>query len=236
MDPDRLAELEEERRFLLASIRDIEREHSVGDVDEHDFQTLRDGYVARAAAVLREIEDGRRALPEKRKRPRWQRVAIPVATLAVGVGLGVFVSHSAGQRLPGQGLTGGQPLDQVTTLLAQGRSKLGSDTAGALTAYRKVLEIEPDNVEARTYAGWLVVLNGQQAKDDGQIHQGIALLQAAAKIDDTFADPHCFIAVASARFLATPDTETAGTEAQACLDRKPPANMVPMIQGLIPGS
>jgi hypothetical protein len=236
MDPDRLAELEEERRFLLTSIRDIEREHSVGDVDEHDYQTLRDGYVARAAAVLREIDDGRRALPEKRKRPLWQRVVIPVATLAVGIGLGVFVSHSAGQRLPGQGLTGGQPLDQVTTLLAQGRSLLGSDTAGALAAYRKVLELEPNNVEARTYAGWLVVLNGQQAKNDGQIQQGISLLKAAATIDDTFADPHCFIAVASARFLSTPDQQTAALEAQACLDRHPPANMAPMIQGLIPTS
>jgi hypothetical protein len=236
VDPDRLAELEEERRFLLASIRDLEREHSVGDVDEHDFGTLRDGYVARAAAVLREIDDGRRTLPDKPKRPLWQRVVIPVATLAVGVGLGVFVSHSAGQRLPGQGLTGGQPLDKVTTLLAQGRSMLGSDTVGALDAYRKVLEIEPNNVEARTYAGWLVVLNGQQAKDDQQIQQGISLLQAASKLDDTFADPHCFIAVASARFLSTPDQETASIEAQACLDRHPPSNMVPMIQGLLPSS
>jgi hypothetical protein len=236
MDPDRLAELEEERRFLLASIRDLERERSVGDVDEHDFATLRDGYVARTATVLREIEDGRRALPDKRKRPLWQRVLIPIATLAVGIGLGVFVSHSAGQRLPGQGLTGGQPLDRVTSLLAQGRSLLGSDTAGALAAYRKVLEIEPDNVEARTYAGWLVVLNGQQVKDDQQIQQGIILLEAATKIDDTFADPHCFIAVASARFLSTPDRETASTEAQACLDRHPPANMAPMIQGLVQGS
>jgi hypothetical protein len=236
MDPDRLAELEEERRFLLASIRDLERERSVGDVDEHDFATLRDGYVARAAAVLREIEDGRRALPDRQRRPVWQRMVIPVVTLAVGIGLGVFVSHSAGQRLPGQGLTGGRPLDQVTTLLAQGRSLLGSDTGGALAAYRKVLEIEPNNVEARTYAGWLVVLNGQQAKDDQQIQQGISLLQAATKVDDTFADPHCFIAVASARFLSTPDPETAALEAQACLDRHPPANMVPMIQGLLPAS
>ena len=52
MNPDDLAELEEERRFLLTSIRDLEREHEAGDVDEHDFTTLRDGYVARAAAVL----------------------------------------------------------------------------------------------------------------------------------------------------------------------------------------
>ena len=36
MNPDRLAELEEERRFLLASIRDLDRERSVGDVDEAD--------------------------------------------------------------------------------------------------------------------------------------------------------------------------------------------------------
>jgi hypothetical protein len=236
VDPDRLAELEDERRFLLSSIRDLEREHAVGDVDEHDFGTLRDGYVARAAAVLREIEDGRRTLPDERRRPVWQRVAIPVVTLAVGIGLGVFVSHSAGQRLPGQGLTGGQPLDRVTTLLAQGRGLLGSDPAGSLAAYRKVLEIEPNNVEARTYAGWLVVLNGQQAKDDQQIQQGISLLRAATNLDDTFADPHCFIAVASARFLSTPDQQTASTEAQACLDRHPPANMVPMIQGLLPAS
>ena len=73
MDPDRLAELEEERRFLLGSIRDLEKEHEAGDVDEADFTALRDGYVARAAAVLREIEDGRSALPAKPVRPWWRK-------------------------------------------------------------------------------------------------------------------------------------------------------------------
>ena len=61
-DPDRLAALEEERRFLLDSIRDIERERAAGDVEEHDFTVLRDGYVARAAAVLREIDEGKTAI------------------------------------------------------------------------------------------------------------------------------------------------------------------------------
>ena len=136
-------------------------------------------------------------------------------------------------ELPGQGLPGGQPLDKVTTLLAQGRSLLGTDSVGALAAYRQVLEIESDNVEARTYAGWLVVLNGQQAKDDTQVRQGISLLRAATTVDDTYADPHCFIAVASARFLSAPDVVTAAAEAQRCLDRNPPSNMVPLIQGLI---
>ena len=98
-----------------------------------------------------------------------------------------------------------------------------------------MLELEPDNVEARTYIGWLIVLNGQQGKDDAQMQQGIDLLRAAAELDDTYADPHCFIAVAAARFLTTPDVATSKTEAQACLDRNPPANMRPMVQGLIDG-
>ena len=233
MDPDRLAKLEEERRFFLTSIRDLEREHHAGDVDDVDFSALRDGYVARAAAVMREIEDGRTASSVMPARSWWRRLIVPAATVAIGLLLGVTVSHFAGQRLPGQGLPGGQPLDKVTTLLAQGRSLLGTDSVGALAAYRQVLEIESDNVEARTYAGWLVVLNGQQAKDDTQVRQGISLLRAATTVDDTYADPHCFIAVASARFLSAPDVVTAAAEAQRCLDRNPPSNMVPLIQGLI---
>ena len=66
-NPDRLAELEEERRFLLRSLADLEREHDAGDVDVDDYQTFRDGYTVRAASVLRSIEDGpgdaRRAPP-----------------------------------------------------------------------------------------------------------------------------------------------------------------------------
>ena len=233
MNPDRLAQLEEERAFLLGSIRDLDREHEAGDVDDTDYQTVRDGYVARAAAVMREIDEGRSALPARVRRPWWRRLVVPAATLAVGVVLGLVVSHFAGQRLPGQTLTGGLPQDEVSTLLAQGRSMLNDDTAGALAAYRKVLDIEPDNAEARTYTGWLVVLNGRQANDQAQIAQGIDLLRAAGQIDPLYADPHCFVAVASGRFLSPPDVETAKAEGALCLASSPPADMVPMIKGLL---
>ena len=234
MNPDRLAELEEERRFLLDSIRDLEREHAVGDVDDADYTALRDGYVARAAAVMHEIEDGRSALPPKPQRLLWRRLAIPVVTLVVGVGLGVAVSQFAGQRLPGQTLTGGLPTDEVTQLLAESRAALNpNDNSAALAGFTKVLEIEPDNVEARTYLAWIIALNGQQAENDEQVQQGIELLAEAAALDDTYADPHCFIAVASARFLSVPDVEAATAAAQDCLDRNPPANMRPMVEGLI---
>ncbi len=64
-NPDRLAELEEERRFLLRSLADLEREHDAGDVDVDDYQTLRDGYTVRAASVLRSIDDGRSTAPRR---------------------------------------------------------------------------------------------------------------------------------------------------------------------------
>ncbi|HRB05427.1 MAG TPA: hypothetical protein PLP26_18775, partial [Ilumatobacteraceae bacterium] len=151
MNPERMAELEEQRRFLLDSIRDIEREHEFGDVGDDDYHALRDGYVARAAAVMREIDDGRSSLLPKRPTHWGRRIAIIGGTIAVAVALGLFVANSAGQRLPGQSLTGGQPADEVSIQLAEGRRLLGSDSAGARAAFGRVLELEPGNAEAATY-------------------------------------------------------------------------------------
>ena len=101
-DPDRLAELEEERAFLLRSLDDLDREHDAGDLDEHDYVELRDGYTARAAAVLRELEAGRAARPA-RPPTRWGRVAlIGGLVVLVAVGAGVAVAAFSGQRLPGE--------------------------------------------------------------------------------------------------------------------------------------
>lgn len=87
MNPDRLAELEEERRFLLRSITDLDREHRYGDVDDHDYRTLRDGYTARAATVLRAIEAGQEQASQPRvRRPKviaaWVIGTVAVASLA----------------------------------------------------------------------------------------------------------------------------------------------------------
>ena len=49
-DPDSLAHLEEEREFLLRSLRDLEREREAGDIDDDDYRTLHDDYTARAAS------------------------------------------------------------------------------------------------------------------------------------------------------------------------------------------
>lgn len=233
MNPDRLAELEEERRFLLASIRDLDRERAAGDVDHDDHRVLRDGYVARAAAVLREIESGRSQLPVAPKRPLWRRLVVPAATVAAAAVLGVAVAQYSGQRLPGQTITGGPEIDDVTVLLTEARQVLLSDAPGALAAYDRVLELEPDNVEAVTYRAWLLVLGGRGAGDTAIIETQLAELQRATTIDPDYADPHCFLAVAAGRFLDPPDAELSQAEAQACLDRNPPAALRPAIEALL---
>lgn len=236
MNPDRLAELEEQRRFLLSSIRDIEREHDVGDVDDHDFHALRDGYVARAAAVMREIENGRSSLPPKPTSQWWRRPALIVGTLAVALALGVFVARSAGQRLPGQSLTGGQAVDEIAVQLSEGRRLMNTDAASAAAAraaFERVLELEPGNAEAATYSAYLLVLDGQRAGDQQMVQDGVAGLQAAALLDESYGDPHCLLAVAGGNFLDPPDEALVTSEGARCLELNPPQEMVPMIQGLI---
>jgi len=233
VNPERMAELEEQRRFLLDSIRDIEREHEFGDVGDDDYHALRDGYVARAAAVMREIDDGRSSLLPKRPTHWGRRIAIIGGTIAVAVALGLFVANSAGQRLPGQSLTGGQPADEVSIQLAEGRRLLGSDSAGARAAFGRVLELEPGNAEAATYSAYLLVIDGQKAGDQAGVRAGIAGLEAATALDDTYGDPHCLLAVSAGRFLDPVDEEMVTTQGALCLALNPPQDMVSMIQNLI---
>ena len=227
MNAERLAE---ERRFLLRSIRDLESEHEVGDVSADDYHALRDGYVARAAAVMRELDDGSDAQSAPRQR-RWaRRLVIVGATLAAAIALGVFVAHSAGQRLPGQTLTGGQPADEVAVKLAEGRRLLNlRQYEDSLVAYTRALELEPSNAEAATYVAWLTVLDADAVGDATGVQNGIRLLAEATTLDDTYADPHCLLAVALHNFTGDSDPTLVEREVEACLALNPPADMVPLI-------
>jgi predicted Zn-dependent protease len=225
VNPDQLAELEEQRRFLLHSITDLDREHQYGDVDDHDYATLRDGYTARAATVLRTIEASHELMT--RPRPRRPKVVAAwlIGTLAIASVAGWLVAHTSGQRLPGQSITGGLPGDEVALKLAEARQFLNVDAQQAISRYQQVLELDPKNAEAMTYTGWLIAQSGPTAAP-----AGAEILRNAIALDPTYADPHCFLAITSANFLQPADTATARTEAQACLDNNPPSQMVALIQ------
>ncbi|MGI9031130.1 MAG: hypothetical protein ACR2HP_14275, partial [Ilumatobacteraceae bacterium] len=201
MNPDRLAELEEERRFLLRSLRDLDAEHEVRDVDDADYDTLRDGYTKRAADVLREIEEGRSALPAPR-RVGWPRRAVVVlGVIVVAVVAGVLVARFSGQRTPEGPVAGEVAGDDVTALLARAREALGIDLAQAQQLYQRVLEQDAQQVEALTYNAWLLFVGSRGADDELQASAADAArgqLQRAAELDPSYPDPRCFLAVVAA--------------------------------------
>lgn len=222
MNPDRLAELEEQRRFLLRSIDDLKTERAVGDVDDDDFATLHDGYVARAATVLREIDAGRAALPPKRRRPLRTFAAV-VATVAVAVIGGWAVAHYSGQRTEDSaGVT--VPQDENTKdLSAAQQAAAQGDSSAAIAAYQRVLDRDPANVEALTYLGWLLVRSGAGSSRTDVVDLGVGLMRRAIASDATYADAHCLLGVSLARFVASPDVAGAKGELDKCLANDPPA-------------
>jgi hypothetical protein len=58
------------------------------------------------------------------------------------------------------------------------------------------------------------------------------LLAEATTLDETYADPHCLLAVALHNFTGESDPTLVQREVDACLARNPPADMLPLIEGL----
>ena len=184
VDLDQLAELEEERRFLLRSLADLEREHDVGDIDDADYVTLRDGYTVRAAAVLREIDGGRASLAPKPPR-RWGRtLAVTAAVVAGSVAIGFVLAAAWGERQSGQEITGFTPGDDARLLLANAREAMTTgDFALANSLFAEVVEMERaqgrDNAEAIAYFGWTLALLTVGEPNADQVAQRLDAAQLA---------------------------------------------------------
>ena len=213
LDPDALAALEEERDFLLRSLEDLEREHAAGDVDDSDFEELKDDYTARAAAAIRAIEDRTAAVKSLRPQRNWQRTALGLVLVgALAVGASWLVFRNAGTRAPGQGLTGDIRQDSSNLILqAQGltgqaqASLQAGDSAKALKqfesavqAYDKALEISPENVQAMTYRGWVlhtIALSSELSVAADLDRQALEYLDEAIAIDPLYSDARVFRAI-----------------------------------------
>jgi tetratricopeptide (TPR) repeat protein len=183
----RLAALEDQRDFLLRSLDDLERERAAGDVDDADYETLKDDYTARAARTIRAIEAHRDRSARAGSRPRrsWRRLVATVAGVAAfAVLAGVLVAQASGRREADDPLTG--EIRQTT------RAQLGEalTLAGeqrydeAIAVYDEVLDEQPGNVEALTYKGWVQFLSGDSA--------GIDTLTEATETDPDYPDAHAF--------------------------------------------
>ena len=199
LDPDALATLEEQKRFLQRSLGDLEREHDAGDLDDEDYATLKEDYESRLAAVTRAVEDGHAELAANRRQPSRARTAGIVAGLIVfALVCGVFVARNAGRRDPGNTITGDisqTARERNTQCLSEARD----DPSKAVACYTSVLKDAPQNVEALTYRGWVRVVSGDT--------QGVGDLEQAVHLDSNYPDVHAFLAIVLFRAGCVTDSQ-----------------------------
>ena len=193
-DPDALASLESERDFLLRSIADLESERESGNLDEGRYRTLKDDYTARAAAVLRSIEEGREAIPAPPPVPKKRKLLTGGAILAFVAAAALALNAATGERREGQSPTGnaqlgtgapstgpedekarrealerlvGERPDDPAVHLAFARYLVEvGDLPTAVREYVAAAKLDPDNAEAHAYAGWVTFLAAQSSEAD----------------------------------------------------------------------
>jgi outer membrane protein assembly factor BamD (BamD/ComL family) len=243
--------LEAERSFLLRSLVDLDAELAAGDVDQHDYITLKDGYTARAAAVLRALDrldgsptpvpspspsangvspsEGRRAPPRRPPR-RWVAPVVGTVVVVCAVGAGVFVANNSGQRLPGNTLTGAVTPTGPEAELAQARQDLSDGKyLDAVKTYDAIIRQDPKNPEALAYRGWILRLTGNQANDPSLVDRGLMSVRAAESADPSYPDAHFFAGEILLRDKA--DGPGAVSEFKQFLADSPPQALVPEVQG-----
>lgn len=225
IDPDEQVSLEEERRFLLESLVDLAREHAAGDIDDEDYRVLKNGYVNRAAQIIKVLDAGVDAR-EARHRASLKRILSVIALVALTAGAaGWFVARQSGQRLPGQTISGGV-LDSTASMLSQARSLNFSEPKTAIDLYSKVLALNPDHVEALTYRSWLIALVARDAPDDMKVLALAAATQGldhAIEVEPDYADAHCFLGIV--RFRLANDAAGAKEQLDICAAMNPPAEV-----------
>ena len=190
VDLDRLGRLEEERDFLLRSLEDLEAEHEAGDLDAPDYEALRDDYTARAAAVLRAIDEDRATIAAAPRASRGRALAWIVGVVAFGVVAGLLLAQASGTRTDGETATGDIRQSTRNLLLEAQRRFVDGDVEGAVAAYDEVLAMAPTDVEALTYKAW-VGRNGGVLDDQA----ALVLLDEAVAVDGDYVDARIFRAV-----------------------------------------
>ena len=218
LDLDALADLEEQRRFLLQSLKDLDSERAAGDIDEGDYRTLKDDYTARAAAVLHAIDERKAGLSQKQRGARRKRstkwTALVVAgVIALAIGGGVLVAATSGERVPGQTATGNVPSNTTDQLAAAQQDLAQGKAVDALKLYDQVLKQDPANAQALAFRGWIL--------ESANLHdEALASLDKALAADPTFAMAHYF--KGAVLFQSKNDPADAVKEFQAFLASNPP--------------
>jgi tetratricopeptide (TPR) repeat protein len=223
--------LEAERDFLLRSLDDLEAEREAGNIDDDTYAVLHGDYTARAAAVLRALEQG--TVPDTPKAPpvsARRKVLAGTALLVCALVAGLALASAVGNREPGQTITGNQAasdaregnaggLDRLAAAaeaspddygarIAYARALLGERPADAVREYRAAQDLEPDEPEPPTYIGWISSLVAQQLgtgdQRDQLLQDALRYFAHAVRLDQDYPDVYVFRGLTYYNALADP--------------------------------
>jgi cytochrome c-type biogenesis protein CcmH/NrfG len=199
--------LEEERRALLRSLRDLDDERAAGDLAEETYRSLRAETEARAVAVLRAVERRRDGVDEGLGVVRPERGAqggsrrrtvvstaillVAVAAAAIPLTAGAVRDRSPGQPITGEVPGGADPIsffeqrvrdhpDDLAARLDLAERYLQAGDAGAAVAqYLEALRIDPGSPEAHAQLGFVLYRSGRP-------EDGLKAVDEALDIDPRF--------------------------------------------------
>jgi tetratricopeptide (TPR) repeat protein len=224
-------ELEDERSFLLSSLEDLDREYEAGDLSDEDHEQLRDGYIARAAEVIRVLDDEPRpAVPPPAPSDRTRRVSVRnrriliAAVLVVVIGCVVWaVADHVSSRLPGESATGSvtlSPSQQTARTLAQAETlENDGNPVEAVKLYESVLHQDPTQEQALAEVGWLEYEAGAEARKADLLSVGEQQEQEAERVAPTAFAPHLYL---GSMLLAQGDASGAVAQYRLFLAEQPP--------------
>ena len=207
--------------MLLRSLDDLEREHAAGELDDDDYQVLKDETTRRAAEVVRAVESGRVEMAE-RPGPNRVRLAVgAILVVALGIGAGFAVANASGSRQPGE--FGSGEIRDLTDDRLQEASELArsGDIQGALERYDGVLQDDPDNVEALSERGLLLASLSEAAELPGLLASGRSSVERALEVDP--GNPRSLLYLGLIQRLGGEEKAAVTTLRQALASDPPPA-------------
>jgi cytochrome c-type biogenesis protein CcmH len=177
------AQLLRERARLRNELADLDFDFQSGKLSEPDYAGLKQEIETKAMAVIQQLSSlpqepvvkptttGKPRAKGNTHQPqfhRWQLIAGGAFLLLFGLALGVMLTQSIRPRgsendtMTGDFLTGTTPASgQVRTALDEGKEAFEKqEFPKAIEAFKKVLSADPNNAEAHSYMGFILVQAG----------------------------------------------------------------------------
>src|SRR6266545_6412710 len=183
-DSSAKAQLLRERARLKNELAELDFDFQSGKLSESDYSQLKQEIETKGAAVIKQLSslppkpivkkpkekagrDQRSAQGATRFR-RWQLVGGGIFLMLFGLLLGVMLTKSVRTRsgendtMTGDFLTGTSPANsEARAALTEGKTAFGNqEFPKAIEAFKKVLTADPNNPEAHSYMGFILVQAG----------------------------------------------------------------------------